>query len=242
MSTLMSRGYEVFYRREVVCASAAVRSLMLAVLCAFVLANVFGGVSLASQSRSEEAPCLKRRHLPTFTAYDLGSTFDGLSRTSVERSCFAPPPRALHRLGEPASVAWTSNATYGTCTPEGSDGTCDPPLEIQSSPECDRNFSSYGVVEPTRAVSTRRSFFLSGSHKIPTAAFEYGRFGARLEMYTGQTTVVIFSYRNSDPPGLARRAAHALARLIAPKLSRISAARLRALAVDPHGCRRSTSK
>jgi len=139
-------------------------------------------------------------------------------------------------------VAWTSDAIYGTCTPEGSEGTCDPPLEIQSGPECDRNFSSYGVVEPAGALSTRKSFFLSGSHKIPTAALEYGRFGTRLEMYTGQTTVVIGSYGNPDPPSLARRAAHALARLIAPKLSGISAARLRALAVDPHGCRRSMSK
>ncbi len=215
---------------------------MLAVPCALVLANVFAGIGLASQSRSEEAPCLKQRHLPAFTAYNLGSKFDGLPLTSVERSCFAPPPRALHRLGEPGSVAWSSDAAYGTCTPEGSEGTCDSPLELQSYPECDRNFSSYGVVEPAGALSPRKSFLLGGSYKIPTVAFEYGRFGARLEMYTGQTTVVIFSYGNPDPPSLARRAAHALARLIAPKLAGISAARLRALAVDPHGCRRSTSK
>jgi len=216
---------------------------MLVVLCALVLANVFGSIGLASQSSSEEAPCLKQRHLPAFTAYNLGSKFDGLPLTSVERSCFAPGPLALHRLGEPASVAWSSDAAYGTCTPEGSEGICDSPLEIQSYPECDRNFSSYGgVVEPAGALSPRKSFVLGGSYKIPTAAFEYGHFGARLEMYTGQTTVVIFSYGNPDPPSLARRAAHALARLIAPKLSGISAARLRALAVDPHGCRRSTSK
>jgi hypothetical protein len=113
---------------------------------------------------------------------------------------------------------------------------------MQSSPECDRNFSSYGVVEPAGALSPRKSLFLSGSRKIPTAAFEYGRFGARLEMYTGQTTVVIFSYGTPDPPRLARRAAHALARVIAPKLSGISAATLRTLAVDPHGCGRPMSK
>jgi hypothetical protein len=219
------------------------RSAMLAVPCTLVLANVFGGTSLGSQSSQEEAPCLKQRHLPAFTAYNLGRTFDGLPLTSVERSCFAPPPGALHRLGEPASVAWISGASYGTCTPEGSEETCDPPLEIQSYPECDRNFSSYGgVVESAGALRPHRSFVLGGSYKIPTAAFEYGRLGARLEMYTGQTTVVISSYGSPDPPSLARRAAHALARLIAPKLSGISAARLRALAVDPHGCHRSISK
>lgn len=215
------------------------RSVMLAAPCALVFANVFGDISLASQLSSEEAPCLKRRHLPAFTAYNLGSKFDGLPLTSVERSCFAPPS-VQHRLGEPASVAWISGATYGTCTPEGFEGGCGPPLDIQSWPECDRNFSSYGAVKLARALRPHRSFFLSGSYKIPTAAFEYGRFGARLEMYTGQTTVVIFSSGKSDPPtdppSLARLAAHALARLITPKLSRISAKRLRALAVDPYGC------
>lgn len=212
-------------------------SVILAVTCALVLANVFGSISLASQSSSEEAPCLRRRHFPAFTAYNLGNKFDSLPLTSVERSCFAPAPRQDH-LGEPASVAWISGATYGRCTPEGFEGGCGPPLDIQSWPECDRNFSSYGVVKPARALRPRKSFFLSGSRKIPTAAFEHGRFGARLEMYTGQTTVVIFSSGNPHPSSLARLAAHALARLIAPKLSRISAARLRALAVDPYGCGR----
>jgi hypothetical protein len=219
------------------------RLVTLALPCALALVNVFGGIGLASQSRSEEAPCLKQRDLPAFTAYNLGRTFDGLPLTSVERSCFAPGPLAPHRLGEPASVAWNSDAIYGTCTPEGSEGTCDPPLEIQSYPECDRNFSSYGgVVEPPAALNPHKSFSLSDSYKIPTAAFEYGRFGARLEMYTGQTTVEISSYGTPDPPSLARLAAHALARLIVPKLWRVSAARLRDLAVDPHGCRRSMSK
>ena len=209
--------------------------------CALVLAGVLAGVSPASQSRSEVAPCLKQRHLPAFTAYDLGSRFDGLPLTSVERDCLAPPPGAPHRPGEPDAVAWTSDASYGVCTPEaGSEGTCDSPLQLQSYPECDRNFSSYGgVVESAGSLSPRASFILSGSYKIPTAAFEYGRHGARLEMYTGQTTVVIFSYGNPDPTSLARRAAHALARLIAPRLVGFSALRLRDLAVDPRGCGRA---
>jgi len=219
------------------------RSVLLAGSIGLLLATTSGASSLASQSSGEEAPCLKQRHLPAFTAYNLGSEFEGLPLTSVERSCLAPPPRSKLRLGEPASVTWTSDATYGTCTPEGSEGTCDPPLELQSYPECDVNFSSYGgVVEPARALSPDKSFFLGGSYKIPTATFEYGRLGTQLDMYTGQTTVVIDSYGSPDPPSLARRAAHALARLIAPKLAGTSGARLRALAVDPHGCHQLTSK
>jgi hypothetical protein len=211
---------------------------MLAGPCALVLAIAFGGISLASQGSREEAPCLKQRHLPAFTAYNLGRKFAGLPLTSVERFCFAPGPRR-HRVGEPAAVAWTSEATYGSC--DAREDGCGPPLEIQSWPECDRNFSSYGVIESPGALSPRKSFFLGGSYKIPTAAFGYG-LTTRLEMYTGQTTVVIFTGGVRDAQRLARRAAHALARLIAPKLSGTSAARLRALAVDPHGCHRSPSK
>jgi hypothetical protein len=57
-----------------------------------------------------------------------------------------------------------------------------------------------------------------------------------LEMYTGQTTIVIFA---PEPEGaaLARRAAHALAQIVAPKVSSISAARLRAAAVSTRACR-----
>jgi hypothetical protein len=77
-------------------------------------------------------------------------------------------------------VAWSFNATYGTCTPEGFEGGCGPPLEIQSGPEYDRNFSSYGVVKPARALRPRKSFFLSGSHKIPTARLNMGASGRGL--------------------------------------------------------------
>jgi hypothetical protein len=130
----------------------------------------------------------------------------------------------------PRSLAWISEATYGTCTPEGAAGTCGPPLEIQSWPECDLNFSSYGIQAP-ETLRPSTSFLLSGSYKIPTAVLQ-DRSPTELEMYTGQTTIVIFSL----DPKLARQAAHALARAIAPRLSSVSATRLRYLAVSTRGC------
>ena len=120
---------------------------------------------------------------------------------------------------------------YGTCAPEGLEGGCTDPLEIQSWPECDRNFSSYVRAKPPSDLPPRTSYRLSGSHKIPTAAFEYG-ITTRIEMYTGQTTIVIFS----GGPSLALNAAHALARIVAPKVSSRSAVSLRAAAVSTRGC------
>jgi hypothetical protein len=54
-------------------------------------------------------------------------------------------------------------------------------------------------------------------------------------MFTGQTTIVIFS---GEPP-LAQSAAHALARVVAPKVSSRSAASLRVAAVSTRGCGQS---
>jgi hypothetical protein len=209
----------------------------IAVLCATgALSAVVVSPAVASlgSSGSDAAPCLKRRHLPPYTAYDLGPTFAGLPRTAMVRECYAPPHGHLVGTG-PRSVAWTSFEDYGTCTPEGLEGGCSDPLEIQSWPECDRNFSSYGRAEPARDLPSSTSFRLSGSRKIPTAAFERGVTN-RIEMYTGQTTIVIFA--NGPTDALARRAAHALARMVAPKLSSTSAARLRAAAVSTRGCAR----
>lgn len=127
-------------------------------------------------------------------------------------------------------MAWISDATYGRC--DASAGGCAEPLDIQSWPECDRNFSSYGGHPAPAALRPRTSFSLSGSHKIPTVWITDSRFGAQLEMYTGQTTIVVFA----DHPDLARSAAHALARTVAPKLSRVTAAQLRSDAVNARGC------
>jgi hypothetical protein len=76
---------------------------------------------------------------------------------------------------------------------------------------------------------------MSRSHKIPTAQIEHGLMN-HLEMYTGQTTIVIFA-PNPEGAELARRAAHALAQIVAPRVSSISAARLRAAAVSTRACR-----
>jgi hypothetical protein len=209
----------------------------LAALCAVVVAcTLLASTAVASRDEGSAGhrPCLEARHLPAFTAYSLGASFDGLARTGESRSCFVPPPADRIVGSGPRSLAWTAEADYGTCTPEPPEGTCDIPLEIDSWPECDRNFGSYGTVQPLRALPAATSFRLSGSRKIPTVELEHGLMN-RIEMYTGQTTIVIFA---PGSEALAERAAHALARAAAPAVASRSAASLRAAAVSTRGCRR----
>jgi hypothetical protein len=196
---------------------------------------VSAGARASLPTNGPDAACLHRHHLPAFTAYSLGSSFEGLPRSGMFRFCFTPPRiKGVKVLTRPRpTVAWGSEADYGTCTPEGADG-CDIPLEIQSWPECNRNFSSYGVASP-KALPPATSHSLSGSYKIPTAQLEHGLMN-RLEMYTGQTTIVIFA-PEQEGATLVRRVAHALAQIVAPKVSSISAARLRAAAVSTRACR-----
>jgi hypothetical protein len=181
---------------------------------------------------AETAPCRASHHLPAFTVYELGAEFAGLTRTSVERDCFAPPRGHVVGPG-PMDVTWTSTAIYGTCTPEGSEGGCGPPLEIESWPECDRDYAPYG---PASDLTARVSHRLSGSRRLPAASLEHG-LSNRIELYAGATTVVVDT-DGPEGPRLALRAAHALARQIVPRLGARSFARLRAAAVSTRGCRR----
>jgi len=170
--------------------------------------------------------------LPAFKAYSLGTHFAGLPLSDVVRDCFAPPSGHIVGPG-PRNVTWTSTAIYGTCTPEGAEGGCGPPLEVQSWPECDRNYAPYG---PPSDLKPRTSYRLSGSYRLPAVSLEHG-LSNRIEMYEGRTTVVIFT-DGPEGPQLASHAARALARQIAPRLRSMPFARLRALAVSTRGCHR----
>jgi hypothetical protein len=82
--------------------------------------------------------------------------------------------------------------TYGKCEIEGSDEGCAPPIEIANEPACMRNFALYGdsaVAAPTRIRGAPASFFEGGS---------------RLEIQTGETTIVIFGYTKRDVLAVAK--------------------------------------
>ena len=109
--------------------------------------------------------------------------FHGLQRDPRVQHC-APAPPASEGPPIPTDV---SEVSYGDChaTPGN---TCSLPLTVQSFPACERNLSLYdrysgpvGVEPPQHTDLTIRG--------VPSASFNDGEW---LEVYTGDSTIVIF--------------------------------------------------
>jgi hypothetical protein len=102
----------------------------------------------------------------------VGNSFEELPLVGITR---APGP--------PESLDFVT-FVYGDCEAE-SDAGCAPPLQVQVWRACDRNLSSYSLTPagdplPHERVSVRG---------VPAAFFEGG---GRLELYTGEVSVVLF--------------------------------------------------
>ena len=132
---------------------------------------------------------------------DLGSSFDGLS-VDRARQCELPSAAeaALPAAAKPpVSGINMQLAVYGTCTPTADSG-CAPPLQIQVWRACERNLSLYTRYPgPNGPVAFTRTTIRG----VPAAIFDDGY---RIELYTGDDTVVIFA----DTPARARAAAASL--------------------------------
>jgi hypothetical protein len=124
-----------------------------------------------------------------FSTYHLGAQFDGLPLEDVHRVCRKP------FAGEPFRGNNVSYI-YGTCTPVGDTG-CRPPLVVQSAPACERNPSLYPSRFPRERLTTQG---------VPAAYFDDAK---RLELYTGDSTVVIFG-SNREQVFAASRALRSL--------------------------------
>jgi hypothetical protein len=113
-----------------------------------------------------------------FPTYDLGKSFRGVKKAASLRTCLRP--QRVGKVVEPNRANYRS-FIYGDCTPTG-DAGCAPGLEVQVFPVCDRNLSLYQgnpVVNPKR-LKVRG---------VPAAYFDGD---IRLELYTGDVTIVIF--------------------------------------------------
>jgi hypothetical protein len=109
--------------------------------------------------------------------------FHGLQRDPRVQHC-APAPPADQGPPIPTDV---SEISYGDChaTPGNA---CDLPLTVQSWPACERNLSLYdryaGPVDAQPPQHTDLTI-----RGVPAASFNDGEW---LEVYTGDTTIVIF--------------------------------------------------
>jgi hypothetical protein len=167
---------------------------------------------------------------PTPTRYfDLGRSFAGLRLTSHSEICNpASPPGATVASGPSEAVGYVS-VVYGSCTPASGEG-CVPPLNVQSWPECARDPKTYKPPGRLGASAARlnpsEAVTVSAAPWIPARSFEAG---TRLELYTGETTIVVFAGESR----LAAEAGAALATAAATHARPASAPRLRSAAHQP---------
>jgi hypothetical protein len=127
-------------------------------------------------------PCNTADLSPGFTVYDVGDQFGGMSNTAQLRQCDSPYP------GEIARANFVSRI-YGSCDPDpqADDTSCVPPLEVQTWPACERSLADYSA-GPDLGDLDHENLTVRG---VPAAYFNDG--GARLEIYAGTSTVVIFA-------------------------------------------------
>jgi len=147
--------------------------------------------------------CTKRGEATNFASYSLGRGFEGLSLSDQHRTCTIPEPvspdvaRVEARL--PADARRPRDARlnfvsylYGDCRAPPGEGGCPLPLEIQTWPRCERDPSDY-------AISAHNP--LEAKLKVKGVPAHLYEGGLRLEVYTGESTVVVFG---TDPDTVLR--------------------------------------
>jgi hypothetical protein len=136
-----------------------------------------------------------------FSAYYLGDTFRGHALTKTLRVCNKP------LSWEPVRGNYISYI-YGDCVP-GTDSGCAPPVEVQSSPACERR--------PSRRTQRR-----ARKHKVRGVPAVQFPGEAQLELFTGDATVLIFGRTTAE----VRKAAAALRSIPGSRVSIPAGARL----------------
>jgi hypothetical protein len=126
-------------------------------------------------------PCTGPDHAANFPVYSAGPSAGGLGVSEVIRNCVPPETDSAGRANYVSYL-------YGIC-PELADGTadaCAPPLEVQTWPACERSLADYELA-PGEPYPHEELGQLDG---VPAYSFDDG---TRVELYTGEATIVIFS-------------------------------------------------
>jgi hypothetical protein len=138
-------------------------------------------VSTRERVETHEAlPCTGPKEPINFEIFSAGPSVAGMPLTDFNRRCGGTTP-----ADEPP--ANLTNYFYGDCKiPEGATG-CQPPLQIQTWPACQRALGDYsfeGKPIPYRELPR------IGNARVVQIEF---MFGPRIEVYTGSSTIVIFA-------------------------------------------------
>ena len=137
-------------------------------------ALMLGGAACGSERRSavaDRVTLADARAFDDFPLYYAGELVDGLPLVAIVRR---------------EDTARYVSFVYGSCEPSGSDQSCAPPAEIQIWPSATRNVGSYDArgggaaprLEPVVVRGVAGAFLDEGT---------------RLELFTGRSTIVVFS-------------------------------------------------
>jgi hypothetical protein len=139
--------------------------------------------------RQEALPCTGPKESTNFEIFSAGPSVAGVPLTDFKRRCGGTTPAEE----PPANF---TNYFYGHCKIEGGDTGCQPPLQIQTWPACQRSLGDYsfeGKPIPYRELPP------IGDAQVVEIEF---MFEPRIEVYTGSSTIVIFA----ENPDLANEA------------------------------------
>jgi hypothetical protein len=179
--------------------------LVIAVACAVV--TLFFAVAVApgasggpeatpgqvSHGPHETLPCTGPKEPVNFESFSAGPTPVGLPLTATVRRCDS----------DGSAHEWPANYVsyiYGDCEiPEGATG-CQPPLEIQTWPACQRSMADYSF--EGRPLPHRKLPKHGGAEVVELQI----PLENRIEVYTKSATIVIFAL----DPDLARKAVRLL--------------------------------
>jgi len=127
------------------------------------------------------------RSFREFPLYYAGSEVAGLPLSSVNRTLVtAPPGTPVAKKLRAGGRHHTIDFTYGSCSLASAEGGCSLPLSIQVWPACARYLALYeGPLSPKPQRTRVRT--------APAAHFEGGY---RLEIQTGEATIVIFGRKD----------------------------------------------
>ncbi len=130
--------------------------------------------------RHEALPCTGPREPINFEIFSAGPSVAGRSVTHFVRRCDTSTP------ADEAPANYTSYV-YGHCKITSSPNGCEPPLEIQTFPACQRSLADYsyeGKPLPYRRLLDR------GGAEVVEINFMLDH---RIEVYTNSSTIVIFA-------------------------------------------------
>jgi len=139
--------------------------------------------------RHDALPCTGPKDPINFDIFSAGPSVAGLPLADFTRRCGGTTP-----VDEPP--ANFTNYIYGYCIIDGAASDCAPPLQIQTWPACERALADYAFEGKPMPYKELPSI---GGAEVVEILFE---FGPRIEVYTGSSTIVIFT----EHPDLAKRA------------------------------------